>query len=122
MKYLIAILLFASTAVMAEEAPKNTHRLSARECEDMALVYFTAASERDQGSTQEFVMSKMEAIRDSTKASDSYIFDLVKAGVAYVFRTPKISPELEMQNFSEYCNKAEGHVDSESDYFKGNAL
>ena len=67
-------------------------------------------------------MEKMEQIRVTTKASDTYIFDLIKAGVAHVYRTPKISPEREMINFTDYCNKVEGQIDPKSDYFKGDAL
>jgi hypothetical protein len=122
MKYLISLIfLFCATSAFA--VPKEEHRLTGGECAGMAHVYFLAAMDRDKGNTLEWVMHGMEETRDSAKPlSDSYIFDLVKAGVAYVFKTPNISPDEEGRNFLDYCNKAKGLVSAESDYFNGENL
>ncbi len=119
MKAIFAILLLFTTAATAFAA-NTQHRVTGGECTGIAHVYYLAAVDRDKGNTMEFVMSGMDQTRDSAeKQPDTYIYDLVKAGVTYVFKTPGLTPDQEGRNFLDFCNKEKGFVSSESDYFKG---
>jgi len=122
MKATIAILFYiaAATAALAEGAE---HRLSGGECVEMAHVYYRAATDRDKGSTLEYVMDELEQARNSSHDEpDTYIYDLVKIGVAYVFKTPNLTPDQEGRKFLDFCYKHKGSVDSGSSYFKGEQL